>query len=364
LQRLALELLRPEMISAADVVEQGGRVLLRAGMAIQENHIQVLQQLGFGSAYVVLPLCTAEPPKEILSREMRLGAVKAVRQIYENFRDKGEADGTPLRDLAKNMVNEVVVNRINLSQWVDLRTPDEYLPSHAVHVAMLSILIGIKLEYNITKLHEVAIGALMLDVGEMSIPPEILQKKEKLTPAEMDTIRQHSEKGFEAIRKKIRGIPATSAHVAYQHHENFAGNGYPRGISGAEIHEYARIVSVADMFDALVSDRPFRHYYLPNEAVGILRALSGKLLDPEMVSALLQYVAVYPQGALVRLDTGEHGEVQSVGAMNPSRPKLRLLTDKWDRPLREPDWIDLEKQQNRFIDKVLKDKELMKWITR
>ena len=367
MQRLDIRLLRPEMVSAMDITdfaEAKSRVILRAGMPFQEKNLQLLEGRGFRSAYVTLPLCIAEPPGKILSRELHEEAVKAVKKVYETFRDKGSADGTPIRDLATRMVNEIVINRGNLVQWVDLRNLDSYLPSHAVHVAVLSILIGLKMEFSPAKLQELAIGALMLDVGEMLIPQEILRKTEKLTPEEMEIVKQHSEKGFEALRRKIQAIPATSAHVAYQHHENFDGNGYPRGISGAEIHEFARIVAVADMFDALVSDRPFRHYYLPHEAAGILQALTGRFLDPQMVAVFLQYVAVYPQGELVRVDTGEHGEVESVRPTNPARPVIRLLTDKWGNPLREPDWMDLEKQKRRFIDKVLKDQEIMEWITR
>ena len=364
MQRLAIGLLKPEMISAVDVAENNGRIMLRAGMPFQENHIQRVTKLGFGSAYVELPLCIAEPPAKILSRELHDSGVKIIRQIYEAFRDKGEADGSSIRELANRLVNEVIINRGHLVQWVDLRTPEDYLPAHALQVAVLSILIGLKMDYNPAKLLELTIGALMLDIGEMLIPPEILHKAEKLSPEEMEIIKKHSESGFEGLRKKIKGIPATSAHVAYQHHENYAGNGYPRGIGGSEIHEYARIASVADMFDALVSDRPFRRYYLPHEAAGILQALAGKLLDPEMVSALLHYVAIYPKGELVRLDTGEYGEVHSIEATAPSRPKLRLLTDKWGKPLRETDWADLGKQRSRYIDKVLKDNEVMEWITK
>ena len=362
MQRLAIELLQPEMVSAVDVADRDGRILLRAGMAFQENHIQAVNQLGYGSAYVTLPFCTAVPPEEILSRHLHESLVKMVTQIYEAFRDKNAVDGSELRPLASRLIDEVLLNRGNLVQWVDLRTPETYLPAHAVNVAMLSVLIGLKLEYTVARLQELALGALLLDAGEMLISQEILRKTDKLTPEEMDIVRQHTVNGFAGLRKKIKGLPATSAHVAYQHHENFGGGGYPRGIGGTEIHEYARIVSVADMFDALVSDRPFRHYYLPHEAAGILQIFSGRMLDPEKVEALLHYVALYPQGALVHLDTGEYGEVEAVSAAEPARPKVRLVTDKWERKLHEFDHIDLERQQSRYITKVLKDQAIMDWI--
>lgn len=364
MQRLAVGLLRPEMVSAMDVADAGGRVLLRAGAAFQESHIQAVHRLGFGSAYVTLPRFKAEPPVEILDKELRDKLIRTVGQTYGAFRDKSEVDGAPVRELANQLVDAVVIHRSHLVQWVDLRTPETYLPAHVVSVAVLSVLIGLKMDYTIAKLQELALGALLMDIGEMLIPEELLRKTEKLLPEEMATIKQHTEKGFEGLRKKVRGIPATSAQVLYQHHENFSGNGYPRGISGTDIHEYARIASVADMFDALVSDRPFRHYYLPQEAAGILRFYSGRMLDADMVEALMQYVAVYPQGMLVHLDTGEYGEVESVRATSPARPRVRLLTDKWEKTLREEDHIDLERQQSRYITKAFKDQEIMDWLMR
>lgn len=364
MQRLSIQLLQPGVVAATDLADAAGRILLRAGAAFQEEHIRAATRLGYASVYLSLPRHNADPPKEILDREFQAILVKAVGQIYEAFRDKDEVDAAKLRELVPRLVDMVLINRGNLVQWVDLRAAENYLPAHAVNVAVLAVLIGLKMEYTPVKLQELALGALLLDIGEMVIPQEILRKTEKLTPAEMDIVREHTQKGFEGLRKKTRGLPATSLHVAYQHHENFGGNGYPRGISGKDIHEYARIVSVADMYDALVSDRPFRHYYLPHEAASILQAFAGRILEPEKVAVLLQYVAIYPQGSLVMLDTGECGEVESVSATDPTRPKLRLMSDKWGKWLRQPDPIDLGRQRSRYVQKVFKDQEIMDWIAR
>ena len=147
MQRLAIGLLQPEMIAPLDVIDPSGRVLLRAGMACQENHIQAVTRVSYGSVYASLHLCKAEPPDEILSRDLHENLIKTVTQTYVAFRDKNEIDGTKIRELTNQLVDEVVINRGNLVQWVDLRTPDAYLSAHAVNVAILSVLIGMKLEY-------------------------------------------------------------------------------------------------------------------------------------------------------------------------------------------------------------------------
>ncbi len=364
MQRLELSCLLPEMESAVDVQDSNGRVLIRAGRPLHESHIQSMHIMGLGSAYVNLPHLSKGPSvDDILRPELRAEAVKLIRRMYEEFKSKGEIDGAPLRDLASRLLNEIILNRGYLFQNVDLRSPDNYLPSHVLYVATLSVLIGLKMDYSPAILLELAIGALLMDIGETLLSPEILCKADKLTPEEMQEIKKHPELGFEGLRKRVRGIPGPSMHVAYQHHESFDGKGYPRGISGVDIHEFARIAGVADMFDALISDRPFRHYFLPHEASSILHALSGRLLDPDAVDHLLSCVAPYPQGSLVQLDTGELCEVKSVNVQNPARPTLQLLTDSWGNRRKDRERLDMERRQSRYIVKVMKDQEIMRWIT-
>ena len=364
MQRLSIDLLRPEMIAATEVNDALGRVLIRAGSSIQESHIKLLTEAGYKSTYVELPRFTAAAPDPLISQDTRQEALKLIRQIYDGFRNKADVDSSPIREFAAQLVNQVVVNRTNVFQTVDIRPTEDYLPGHVLNVAVLSILIGLKCEYTVTRLQELALGAMLMDIGEMAISQEILKKTDKLTPLEMAEVKKHPELGFDALRKKIRGLPAPAMHVAYQHHENFDGSGYPRGIADGDIHEYARIAAVADMFDALLSDRPFRHYYLPNEAASILQLFAGKILDPEMVSHLLSQVALYPKGSLVQVDSGELAEVDSMESANPSRPRLRLLTDAWGNRSKEPEILDLVKQRSRRIVKVFKDQEIMEWITK
>ena len=260
MQRLAIELIRPEMVSAMDVADAGGRILIRAGRPLQESHIQAMQNLGYGSAYVNLPSLSENRMDDMLRPETRMEAVKLIRKVYDDFKTKGEVDGNPLRDLASKLVNEVILNRGQLFQFVDLRTQETYLPAHVLNVTVLSLLIALKMEYSPGKLHELAIGTLVMDIGEMLVSPDILRKKGKLEPEEMLEVKKHPELGFEGLRKKMNGLPATSMHVAYQHHESFDGKGYPRSAGGAEVylseeHEavFAKTKAKFETFDKAMS---------------------------------------------------------------------------------------------------------------
>lgn len=364
MQRLVLNSLRAEMVAAVDVMDPGGCLLIRCGQALQESHIEAMRKFGFESAYVTLPgFLEHKPVDDFISPGLRSEAIGLISQFYETFySQKTDIDVAPLRDLASRLVNEIVLNRRCFFQFVDLRTPEQYLPAHVVNVTILAVLIGLKMEYTLVKLQELAIGTLLMDIGEMLIPATILQKSGCLTPEEMEQIKQHPENGLDGLRKKLGVLPATSRQVAYQHHESFDGKGYPRGCSGAAIHEYARIASVADMFDALVSDRPFRHYYMPHEALAILHALSSRLLDPEIIRLLLPRVAPYPVGTLVQVDSGEIGEVETLNPEYPARPIIRLLMDPWSNRIKEKDSMDLGRTQSRKIVKVFKDQEIMDWV--
>lgn len=362
MQRLLVELVKPEMTAAVDVVDPAGRTLIRAGQPLKEIHVRAITDYGYGSVYVNLEPFSTAPPETILGVGMQKDALKLLAQLYESFRSKTEIDSAPLRDFASRLVDQVVLNRNKPFQLVDLRTHGEYLPAHVLNVAVLALLIGIKMGYTPGKLHELAIGALVMDIGEMELPGELLHKKDKLSTEEMVEVKKHPELGFDGLRKKMKGLPTPAVHVAYQHHENFNGSGYPRGVSGSEIHEYARVVAVADMFDALVSDRPFRHYYLNHEAASILQAFAGKFLDPALVPLLLSQVALYPCGTIVQIDTGEIAEVESLSPENLNRPKLHLLTDAWGNRLKDLNSLDLAKQKSRYINKVLKDQEIIEWV--
>jgi HD-GYP domain-containing protein (c-di-GMP phosphodiesterase class II) len=300
--------------------------------------------------------------EDFLPPTLRAEAIGLMNEVYQDFVNKPEINPEPIRDLASRLVNEIILTRKNLFQFVDLRTPGNYLTAHVVNVTVLAVLIGLKMEYTATKLQELAIGTLLMDIGAMLAPAAILQKNSKLTDDEMAQVRRHPEAGMEGIRDKLGSLPAVVRQVAYQHHESFDGKGYPRGFRGEAIHEYARIAGVADMLDALVSDRPFRHYYLPHEAVAILNALSSRLLDPMIVRALITRAAPYPLGTLVQVDSGEIGEVESVNPDNPSRPMIRLRMDPWAHRIKDKDSMDLGRTQSRKIVKVFKDQEIVDWV--
>jgi HD-GYP domain-containing protein (c-di-GMP phosphodiesterase class II) len=158
----------------------------------------------------------------------------------------------------------------------------------------------------------------------MDIPLDILLKPGKLTQEEYEIIKQHAEVGFQMLRK-VQTMPLLVAHCAYQHHERLNGSGYPRGITGDNIHLYGKIIAVADVFDAITSNRVYRQAMLPHEALEILYSGIDTLYDKEIVQAFKKSIVLYPTGLGVTLSSGEKGIVCRQNKGLNERPIIRVL---------------------------------------
>jgi HD-GYP domain-containing protein (c-di-GMP phosphodiesterase class II) len=190
-------------------------------------------------------------------------------------------------------------------------------------------------------------GVIMHDIGKVLVPKEILNQPGRLSVEDFAEIKKHTTYGFELIRKN-RDFSIHSAHVAFQHHEQWSGHGYPRGLKGDQIHELGRIAAVADVYDALVSKRPYRSAMEPYQAYEYICSQSGYHFDPEVVKIFMRHVAVYPTGTGVRLNNGLRGNVIRQNRGCPDRPVVRVIYDG-NQPLREPLDLDLSRTLHLMI---------------
>jgi HD-GYP domain-containing protein (c-di-GMP phosphodiesterase class II) len=216
---------------------------------------------------------------------------------------------------------------------------------------------GISLSYHDLKLKELGIGALLHDIGKTKIDISILNKEEDLTREEFIEIKKHSEYGFNILRQ-YPDVSLLSAHIAFQHHERWDGKGYPRQLDGDKILEYARIVAVADVYDALLADRPYRPSYSVSQAITILQRMSGIYLDPECVTALIANIAIYPIGSIVELNSGDIGIVVDNNKETPNRPILKIVYDTKNQRMIRPHEVDLSKLSTVVIRKTLTEEDI------
>lgn len=328
--RLATERLTPGMILARSIYESSGGLLLDADAIMDEQAISRLAGLGIKSVYVRNQQANGQPATT-LPEQTQAEIRQLAGRIFDNFCRTQNTQLASLGGLVDRVVEAAVMSRGMLSPLSVLRLHDDYTFSHSVSVCVLSVLIGAKMQLPEKELVELAMGALLHDLGKLMIPRETLNKKAPLSAAEWQFVRGHGHWAYEMLRRR-RGLPPVAALIARQHHENFDGSGYPLNLTGGEIHRYARIVAVADVFDAVTTDRPYRKSFLPHDAYEAIIGGRGSKFDPFVVDVFIASVVLYPIGSTVVFDSGEVGLVVKVYPKLPTRPLVKVIFDKDGKP--------------------------------
>lgn len=371
--RVAVPQLQPGMKVGRSVVDAAGRILLTSGTVLKRHYIERLQQLGIPSIYVWNDLAPDVAPEEVVSDETRLRLATELKQTMSSVKTALEERGRlssrrwtldteRIRKGVNAVVDEVLSSRHAMVHLTDIRTHDEYTLGHSVNVCVLSTMVGITMGYNIARLRDLGLGAVLHDLGKVTVPEEILNKVEPLTPDEMAEMRAHAERGFEILRQQP-DISLLSAHVAWQHHERWNGTGYPRALKGSEIHDFARIVAVADVYDAMTADRPYKKGYSPDRALRNIREVIADWFEPQVLAAFMDNIALYPIGTLVELTSGEIGVVVSVTRGQAERPAVRIIKDPQGRTLPRPFEVDLARDRSYAVTRVLMEPEQMDLVS-
>jgi HD-GYP domain-containing protein (c-di-GMP phosphodiesterase class II) len=316
------------MIIGKDLYGLDGILLLKEGQRITEMNINRIQSLGFQGIYIVDKISEDINIQNIIDDTLRQRAIGAVKHIFNSLENKEEKKAEINLLNAKNFIEDIVDEIINkkhlIINMVDLKYFDDYTYYHCVNVAVLSIVVGFTLGLSREDLWKLGLGAMLHDIGKVFILKDILNKRGSLTEEEIAIVQGHSEKGYDYLREKWE-IPIKSYIAVLFHHERYNGTGYPRGREKENIQLFSRVIAIADVYDALISDRPYRKAVLPSDAIEYIMGASGLFFDPELVRIFVRKVAPYPLGSCVKLSNGETGIV--VGNYEDAclRPKLRLL---------------------------------------
>ena len=357
MQRVSVGFLEAGMVAARNVHSAEGRLLVTKDTVLSEAMVANIQKTSLGSIYVRNPLFQDIEAEEVVTEDNRRKAVMALKSAVTAYQKTKVLDIQPLKKVLRELVVEIIRNRDSMIHQLDMRTYQDYIYAHSVNTCVLSVLIAVNLDYPEGKLTDLALGTMLHDIGMMMLPDALLMKMGNLTPEESKQVQQHPEDGFNILRT-VREIPITVAHIAYQHHERVDGKGYPRNLTADKILEVAKVAAVADTFDALVSDRPYRKGMVPHEAYEVMMALADSYVDRDILHLFLTHVAIYPVGAVVQLDNGQHGVVTKVLPRLQTRPQVRLLTDQQGNLLSEQTEIDLTQHLTLMISRVLKEKEV------
>lgn len=224
---------------------------------------------------------------------------------------------------------------------------DSTIP-HQVNSMIYALLIGSGLKRDESTLVELGLASLLHDVGLYVIPQEILRGSDRLTAADAEVMRAHPEFGRDLLSRFKRQHPLLPE-VVYQHHERMDGTGYPRGLKGDEIHDLARIIGLADAFEAMTHDRPHRKRLKQSFTVKEIAKSGHLLFSPEVFKAFLQEITPYPVGCLVMLNNKMLCEVVATDRRNPLRPSVRVLYDREGNKVAEGKTIHLTESKDHHI---------------
>jgi len=365
MQRLALAFVCPNMVLARDVYDQDGTIMVSAGTALTERLIALLKNWEILSVFVCNPQIVLPPIPEAAQEATRNKARLMVEHAFNMIR---RAEQFSMSEDEQKTVHCVVEEAtqdpralIHIAH-IDRNSRD--ILSHSVNVALLSTTTALSLGINSSEpLHELALAALLHDIGLLMIPQDLIARRGSLTSEEFAIYREHSNWGH-AILTQAANLPDSIAKVAQEHHETANGTGYPAQLTRQTLHPFSRIVSAVNVYENLCSgatDTKGCQAYLAYEAI---MAGAGTRFDLKIAKALLSRIPMYPIGSLVELTNGLVGVVMSANQDMPHRPQLKIFANSDESVLEMPFLLDLADLDNQtvFVQEVLNDERAARFI--
>ncbi|THF73132.1 HD-GYP domain-containing protein [Cohnella fermenti] len=382
MRELHVEDLRPGDVVNKTLLSKGGMVMLEAGTVLTEYYIHRLRTLGFKRVSV------KEPGERTIMAD---SAAKAKKRGPEVFRDEGITEAVAgmksnAESLAKTqesirlfVESEHTFSRLSLPflETVKFRRDfrervlsalaekpiademnvmlqsDPQLFRHSLHVSLLSNVLGDVRGFDKSRMEELTLGSLLFDVGMTRLPENIVKANRKLTDEERETVRQHTRIGYKVL-SEIKSIPQQAARAALLHHERFDGHGYPFSFRGKDIPELAQLVGLADIYDALLSQRHYRDSYPSNEAMEYLFAAGNYDFGMDVVQSFLKHVVVYPVSSLVELSNGQVGIVEQTANRLAHRPVIRIIQEANGEPIAKTYTVDLNENRQLVIRRLIR----------
>lgn len=318
--------LKPGMKIDQSVVDRLGRNLVARGAILDEYVIDSLQKLGVMSVYIqegeldpdeekivispvaqekIEKLHTADRSKVSLSDSVRKQVAHGIQYIYSNTESESFAETTST--ITRSLLDAIDSNDAIAIDISELKTSDEYTFKHSVDVATIAMILAKQQNMSRDEIYQIGVAGLLHDIGKTKVPPEILNKPGRLDDDEFAIMKQHSVFGYRMIKDR----PDFNNEICLavlQHHEKINGTGYPMGVDESKITPFAKILTVADIYDALVTERPYKKAFSQRDAVEMIMSMTGEI-DMNAMKSFLESMILYPVGTIVELSNGEKAKV-------------------------------------------------------
>ncbi|OHD24707.1 MAG: phosphohydrolase [Spirochaetes bacterium GWB1_59_5] len=381
-KKYSLDRIFPGSRFTADAYSDGDIVFASAGVAIRAKDIDGLKRWGITAVFSEGQLEDPSDEKKlapvgIVSAEIVAKSASgafADKALFTAYSDMVERLKRLMDKLAANEgieaknVDKLSQDLVQLVRDKEAAIVSAILSSDmqgydqaraGVNCAILSVVVGQTMKLPPHRLIHLASGALLHDVGMLRVPDEIIKKKGSLTPEEAQKMRAHPLLSYRIIIKELQ-YPDDVGLVGLQHHERWDGEGYPRKTAGQDIDLLARIVSVADAFEAMVSQKPYRNSMIGYAAIKNLLSDNSRRFDPDVLKAFVRSMGIYPIGSIVVLNNAAVARVIDTHADAPLRPRLRIIVDEFSKHYKDDsgDMIDLLAEKSLFIARAVDPREL------
>jgi HD-GYP domain-containing protein (c-di-GMP phosphodiesterase class II) len=272
---------------------------------------------------------------------VRTEAMTMVESIFEGVKTGAPINSVTVKRTVTTLMDIILHNYDPFLSVLHMRQYDANLFVHAVNVCAFALIIGKSQGFDKPRLECLGVGALLHDVGKLRLPRNLFRKQGAYTPQERQLIQQHPLLGA-TILAEAQDIREESRRIVLEHHERIDGSGYPAGRHGLEISPLSEIVSIVDIYDAMLSGREGRPVLPPTQAIRELYkyGLKGHC-DRGWIERTIRCLGIYPIGSLVELSTGERGVVVQVNPLDALRPTVKIVWNPTGQAYPVPVMLDL-----------------------
>jgi len=326
MRRVGIDKLKKDMVLAKPIYTSNGVILLKEGTLLTEKFLEKIHDIDVDYIYIKDELSEGIEIEALISEKTVLSTKKALEDSMEKMRKGYFTASQSIVEKVDAVISEVVANPHVMVSLQEIRSRDEYLHMHSINVCVISLLIGKKLNYNDAQLKHLALGAILHDVGKTQIKYDVIRYREDYVDKEYKIYKEHVRLGYEMI-KSIPESSLLAANIALTHHEHYDGTGFPLGKKNTSIHEFSRIVAVANEYDNLLYNLPkdthIRHY----EIVEMIVSRAYTWFDPEIIKIFRKSISPYPVSTGVVLNDGRIGIVARLNEDFPTRPVIRIIDE-------------------------------------
>lgn len=349
MRRISLDSIQPGMYLSKPLIAPDGTVLLHEGIEIKERYIQYLRKQGITDLYIDDEETKDIQVEDVITPDLRQEAMKTALTVVDEFHVGKDVELDKVKAVVSEMIDQLGQKPEIMVHFVDIRRKEDYMFSHAVNTCLLSVMTGMALGYDEKQLEDLGLAAMLHDIGKIRFSRKLAKKNPgHLTEAELEEYHQHPFYALE-ILKEHPTISMDVVNACFQHHERWDGSGYPMGLEGEVISEYAQIISIADVYDRLTAGTPYRRPTPVYYVVAILNKAAGQYFNPTLVQKFTENIAIYPIGTTVKLNNNQIGVIIDVSKGNKSTPIVRIMSSEDSSKVNQLVELNLTENPDLFI---------------